>query len=395
MPVDALASDIDDVSAARLVDGPFGLLYKVGRKVLSASSMADLNELALSLVFECANAERGALLLGNPESGDLVPQLQRHRDGRPLDSDELRVPTSIVRAATSQRVGIITSDALTDERFKERTSVRLGSVRSALCVPLWDEGEVLGVIYLDSRIQSYAFTREDLILLNAVANLIAIRLRQEDLNAAVTEQRMMRASLERYHSPDVVEEILVRSLTGASVDFPLEEREVSIMFADLTGFTLLAESMAPPGVADLLNEYYSFATRAVFDQGGSVNDFIGDGVLAVFGAPVAYEDHADRAVLAGIALLESLEEHGVLARVAINTGVVMVGNVGPPSRRKYTVVGDTVNVASRLEGLAEPGFVTLGEETERRLRTRHATEDLGLIKLRGREQPTRAFRVRH
>jgi adenylate cyclase len=392
----------DGESDAEQVDreGRFALLYRVGKEVLSASTLDDLNDFALSLVFDCVNAERGALLLRDPQTHELRPRLLRDREGHRLGPDQLQVPKSIVREVVSGHVGLLTSDALHDLRFKERASVRISQIRSALCAPLWDNGDILGVVYLDSRLASYAFTLEDLALLNAIGNLIAIRLKQDALYAELAEERVARSQLERYHSPDVVEEILTRTKQNESPDLGLEERDVTILFADVKDFTAQAESLPASAVADFLNEYYAVATRVVFEHGGTVNEFIGDSVMAIFGAPVPYEDHAERAVRAGIELLRQLrteaapERPQIHVRLAVNSGPVVAGSVGPPSRLKYAVVGDPVNVAARIERIGEPDAITLGEDTFRRLGGSLACEDLGPTEIKGHEQPIRIYRIR-
>jgi class 3 adenylate cyclase len=131
-----------------------------------------------------------------------------------------------------------------------------------------------------------------------------------------------------------------------------------------------------------------------------VNEFVGDSVMAIFGAPVPQPDHAERAVRAGIELLRQLrsavtpERPQLLARVAVNSGPVVAGSIGPPSRLKYAVVGDAVNVAARIERIGEPGAITLGEETFRRLGGSVACEDLGPTELRGHERRIRIYRIR-
>ncbi len=378
------------------------LLYQLGRTALSASSLEDLSEMAISLVFDCVNAERGALLLRDAETGEFVPGALRHRERGSLDPAELSVSSSIVREVASGKVGLLTSDALHDPRFRSGASIQLHNIRSALCSPLWDGEEVLGVVYLDSRLRSYAFRRDDLVLLNAIANVIAIRLKQEDLIRQLVDERVVRSNLERYHSPEVAETILAHAKDPGRPAVGLEEREVSILFGDVKGFTRFAEGHHPSVVASFLGDYYDVATHAVFEHGGTVMEFIGDSVMAIFGAPVSHADHASRAVSAGLELLrqvrvtrgERFERFAPEVRVANNSGRVVVGSVGSPDRLKYAVIGDAVNVAARLEGIGEPGCITLGAETHRRLDEAFPCEDLGPQKLRGRDLPVRAYRIR-
>lgn len=397
---EALASDLSPGVAPGQDAERLALLYRVGREVLSARSAEDLQDVALSLVFDCLRAERGAILLRNGE-GELEARVQRDRNQTDLSEDEWKVPRSIVEEAASEGVGILTTDAVSDPRFSARESIQRGHIRSALCAPLWDGEQVLGVLYLDSRIRSYAFTRADLLLLSSIANLVAIRLKQERLHAELSEERVLRANLERYHSPEVAEQILSRVRGMGRSTLGLEEREVTILFADLKGFTSLAETIDPAIVANFLNEYYELATSIVFEHGGTVNEYIGDSVMAIFGAPVPQPDHARRAVETAIELVQRVRRpqgsrpqlEGVQVRVALNSGRVVVGSVGSRNRLKYAVIGDAVNVAARLESLGEPNTITLGEATQQLLAGSVACEDLGPTHLRGRERPIRVYRI--
>jgi len=391
-----IGDDILPDDAARY----FAVLYQVGKQVLSANSTAELNDLALSLVFDCIHAERGVLLLRDTTSGDFEPRLRRSRDSGSLGAEEIQVSRGIIEEVLSGPLGILTTDALHDPRFAGRESVRISNIRSALCAPLCVDGEVLGLIYLDSRIDTYAFTRSDLELLNSIANLIAIRSKQETLRGQLTEERIVRANLERYHSADVVDAILRNpKLPGIG----LEERDVTVMFTDLSGFTPLAEEATPARVAELLNEYYTVATSAIFEHAGTVNEYMGDGVLAVFGAPLAHPRHAANAVRAAVDLVHGVRRNPVIGRealglhvrIGINSGRVVAGSVGSPHRLKYAVIGDPVNVAARLERVGELDTITIGEGTHSRLPPgAHACEDLGEQRLRGRKGSVRAYCIR-
>jgi adenylate cyclase len=220
------------------------------------------------------------------------------------------------------------------------------------------------------------------------------------IGAQALARRRFRDAFGRYVGRDVMNEVLAEdpTLEGA-------RREVSVLVSDLRGFTTLSETMPAEQVAAHLNEYFPAMIDAIFAERGMVNDFIGDGILAVFGAPLPDDDHAWRAARAALAMQAALERlnaewatRGVATLrmgIGIHTGVVFAGNVGGPSRIKYTVVGDTVNVTARLEGLnKELGTTTLiTAEVERALGDRAETRYRGEAPVKGRAEPLRVYEL--
>src|SRR5215211_8048836 len=178
---------------------------------------------------------------------------------------------------------------------------------------------------------------------------------------------------------------------------PEERRQVTVLFADLSGYTAVAERMDPEKVKTLVDSALRRLGQEVERFGGTVDKYIGDNVMALFGAPVAHEDDAERAVRAGLGMQEAMaeineqlaESHGVTLslRVGVNTGEVVAGAVG----EAYTVVGDTVNVASRLQGAAERGSVTVGERTMRATDAAVRYEELEPLTLKGKAEPVPAW----
>ena len=214
------------------------------------------------------------------------------------------------------------------------------------------------------------------------------------------EQRRFKAAFGRYVSKEVAAQVLAdpASLEG-------EHREVSILFSDLRGSTAFAETLAPATVAVQLNEYFEGMTAAIFRQGGMVNDFIGDAVMAIFGAPVPDGDHALHAVRAAMGMEEALRALNQRWRaegrpelrmgIGIHTGLVFAGNVGGKDRLKYTIVGDAVNLASRVEGLnKELGTTVLITEATRALVAGRVTaRDCGPVPVKGRNEPVRVHEL--
>ena len=183
-----------------------------------------------------------------------------------------------------------------------------------------------------------------------------------------------------------------------------ERKLVSAVVVDLAGFTALSERLSPEDVASVLEGYFTYAVEAIFEEGGTLDKFIGDCVMAFFGAPVPQEDHAERAIRAAVKILDALDawnagreasaEPNLAMRIAINSGKVVVGDVGSNRRVDYTVLGNAVNVAARLEAyVGEAGEITIGEATRKLLGDAYPVESLGKHQLKGLEKQIEAFRV--
>jgi adenylate cyclase len=274
-------------------------------------------------------------------------------------------------------------------------------IRSAMCVPLWSEADTQGLIYLDNLFDAHAFTEEELELATAVANQVAIGIRQIRLAEQIRDEAIIRANLSRYHSPDVVEMILRHSREGRSVGIEVAEEVVTVLFADISGFTSLSERLLPAEIAELLNQFFDRTTRAIFSYKGSVNKYIGDAIMAIFGAPIPTGNHPELAVRAALAMQEEVAavqpslapDRRFRIRIGVNTGAVVAGNIGSSQRMEFTVLGDPVNVASRLESICEPGKVYVGEETYLKTRDLFQYRDLGELSLKGKQQQIRVYEL--
>ncbi|MGH7388616.1 MAG: CHASE2 domain-containing protein [Candidatus Rokuibacteriota bacterium] len=219
--------------------------------------------------------------------------------------------------------------------------------------------------------------------------------------ADVAERRRVRAAFDRYVSPEIG-----RRIRAEAPGLRGERREVSVLFSDLRGFTTMSETLSAEQVATRLNEYFPAMTEAIFAHGGTINDFIGDAVMAIFGAPLDDPDHALNAVRSALAMeraLAALNARWAADGVAplrmgigVHSGPVFAGNVGGRARMKYTVVGDTVNVGARVEGLNKELGTTIliTEETYARIGPGVDAEDRGAMVVKGRARPVRVYAVR-
>jgi adenylate cyclase len=376
----------------------FFILYQVARALNSSTSLSELLELTMTLLFQVINAERGVIFLFN-DDGELEPEFSRNRSGGELP--EMTVSKTITKRAIDQHSAILTSDACYDPRFEGGASIIAYNIRSALCVPLWDRDKVRGAIYLDNLMETYAFSEDELDLLTAIANQVAIAVNRDEMHKRMQETAVARANLERFHSPDVVNHILQQSKDQEVFRRFLKDREVTVLFADICNFTPMLEGMGPQNAADLLIDYFDEMTDIIFKYKGTVDKFIGDAIMAIFGAPISRGNDAELAIFSAIEMMKQLEKFKAQRdkrksfdiRIGINTGIVAAGYLGSKSRIEYTVLGDPVNVAARLQDFAEPGTIIVGEQTYNKVKGLFKLKDRGLTRLKGKSRETRVYEV--
>lgn len=378
----------------------FEILAQVAKVLIQVEELEPVLDKVMDLVFDHLLVDRGFIVLFD-DKGEPKLELNRVRESQGGGDEEVPISRTILDMVSRQQVAILTHDAQADQRFEAGRSVRIHQIRSAMCAPLWHRERVIGVIYVDSPLHVGSFSASDLDLLTALANYAAVAIERAQLNDHIRRERQARDRLERYHSPAVIEAVL--SDTGAG-GASVTVRETSILFADIVGFTARCESLPPEEVAAFLNQFFSLAADVIFTYGGTLDKFIGDAVMAFFGAPLPQADHAERAVRSAIDLLKALERWNagreaegldrIEVRVAVNSGPVVVGDIGSERRVDYTVLGNTVNVTARLEEhVAKPGSIVLGESTWEAVSELFPTEPLGSVQLKGLSRAIEIYRI--
>ena len=377
----------------------FEILAQVAKILIQVEDLNPVLEKVMDVVFEHLRVVRGFIVLFD-DSGEPKLELFRAEEKDKGGIPEVPISRTILDTVVGQKVAVLTHDAQTDQRFDAGQSIRMHHIRSAMCTPLWHRERVIGVIYVDSPLHVGSFSATDLDLLTALANYAAVAIERAKLNERIRAEQALRDRLVRYHSPAVIEAVLARPEREEPV---VTLRETSILFADIVGFTTRCETSPPEEVAAFLSQFFSLAGDAVFEFGGTLDKFIGDAVMAFWGAPLPQDDHAERAVRSALSIMQGVEgwndqrhEKGldpVFIRIAIHSGPVVVGDIGSATRVDYTVLGNTVNIAARLEEFAEPGQIVIGETTQEAVKDLIPTEHLGDVALKGLSRKIAVFRV--
>ena len=401
-PLDEKKAPIVDVQEIEKSNRILKVLTKVAETLIAVRPVEEVLHQVMDIVFEHMPADRGFLMLEEEsQAGRLVPMVVKHRTPGGGEA-RITVSKTIADRVMHDRVSILTSDAMVDPRFGAGDSIRFHGIRSAMCAPLWLKDQVIGIIHVDSPMLTNCFTVNDLDLLTALATYAAVAVERARLNQKIVAEERKRERLGRFLSPQVASRILAASDTaGAELGAP-ELREVSVLFADISGFTSMSERMSPSSVALLLNDYLSRMTDVIFKYEGTLDKYIGDAIMAVFGAPIDMPDHAERAIRTALEMQERLAEWNAerkegpafRVRIGINSGKAMAGEIGSVNKKEYTVLGDTVNIASRLESsVAKPGTVVVGENTYRMVEGRFEFQPLGSFSLKGKEKEVLVFGV--
>jgi adenylate cyclase len=277
-------------------------------------------------------------------------------------------------------------------------------IRSAMCVPVMSGEKVLALIYVyKTRPLARPFDQSDLQLAVAISHQAALTIQRTRLLEHVRKEQRIRQLLQRFLSPPEAEYLLQDYLKTGSLP-ALSEKFVTVVFVDLNDSTGLAERIGAKRFSEILSRYYQQMTDVVFERGGLLNKYLGDGIMAIFGVTSQQPDPENQAVLACLDMLQRMESirmvenENVEMGIGINSGTTMAGYVGTDERVEFTVLGDAVNVSSRLQALARPNRILIGPTTQERIAESaegngYRLQPIGSVEVKGRLQAVEAYEV--
>ena len=375
------------------------LLLEVSKELSKQQELDRLLDIVVDFTFQIMNVDRVSILLLDGKSNELVPRISKSRTGDA--SAAKHVPQSIARKAVEERVAILSDNAAADERFKGK-SILIQSVRSAMCTPLMgSDSKVLGILYVDNLTATHSFADEDLEFLIAFGGLTAVAIENSQLSDRLRREAVVVSNFQRYFAPNLASQIAQQE---GEVALGGTKRPVVVFFSDIRGFTPMSETMNPDEIAGLLTDYFTEMVDIVFEHQGTLDKFMGDAIMALWGAPIAHEDDADRAMQCALDQLDTLEKMNakwqeagrqpLAVGIGINFGEVFAGNIGSNRRLEYTVIGDAVNTASRLCSSAGGNEILISEPFYKALKTPPNVEALEPIQVKGKTKKVPVYRVK-
>ncbi|MBL4632325.1 MAG: FHA domain-containing protein [Kofleriaceae bacterium] len=351
----------------------------------------------LDELFKLLPADRGVILLMDQSDHQLKPRATKHRVG---SEDDIVLSNTVISEVFGSGAAVLTSDATLDSRFSAAKSVMAMGMRSTMCVPMIYRQQIFGIIHLDSLFARGVFSNKDLQILTGLAAQAGRAIDNSYKAKEIERSALARRDFERLLPPEIVEQVIsgkVQLQRGG------ELRETTVLFSDIRGFTQWSEKHQPAHIVSILNDYFELMVDAIHRHHGTLDKFMGDGIMALFGAPIAHDNDPLNAVLCSLDMLKglatlnekltSLGQEEVAIGIGINNGPIIAGYMGSSKSMEYTAIGDHVNLAARLCGAAVPGQILLSDRTYDAVKEHVNVKPLDPIRVKGKSEPISIFQL--
>jgi class 3 adenylate cyclase len=368
-------------------------------------SIIDLDQLLnqiLDTVLDAIKIERGMILLREKD-----PERFQVTVARGYEDPESFEPFSkehfLIQYLTENQKAVQINDVQELDEFAEYRDIFLRLIKGSgiiLVIPVLYEQHLIGMLGLSEKKSGAWYSSEDIELLQTLMNHTAVSIENARKVEVVKRQEMMESKFARFMSPNLVKAMI----EGAEDPFTTTKRKrLTVFFSDIRGFTALSDEMEAEESMELLNHYLQEMTTIIYQHEGTLDKFMGDGIMVFFNDPLDQDDHAARAVKMSVAMQKRMDElqekwfeagqKPLSIGIGINTGYMSVGGVGSERHMDYTVVGNQVNLAARLQGLASGGEIVISHSTYGQVKDLVEVEDRGEVKVRGLHQPVKIYKV--
>ncbi|HEY9907155.1 MAG TPA: adenylate/guanylate cyclase domain-containing protein [Thermosynechococcaceae cyanobacterium] len=361
------------------------LLYDLSEKISASLELNAVAELVLNEAQRLIAGDSGAVILVHPNGN--VELIAAFGQGQFVVAQQ-----SVLSTVLATRNGEIINDLTSDARSNGDST----DFCSMIVAPLKRQDGAIGLLCIGSQACTH-YSAADLKLLNALASQAAAAIENALLHQNKLHEERIKSNLERYVPAQLVQAILD---SGGHISLAPVRKDITILFSDIRNFTTQCEELAPETIVGYLNDYFTDMVEVIFAHKGTVNKFVGDMIVALFGAPAGMENHEVRAIETAIAMQQRLRAGSIpwirdhfRTGIGIASGSVIVGNIGSPQHMDYTAIGDRVNTASRIQSIAQGGQILVSRSVYEAAHDRFEFKELGNLTVKGKRQTVEVLEV--
>jgi class 3 adenylate cyclase len=363
------------------------IISRLSTRLAGVLTIDEIGEVILSEVISALKVDSASFMLLDGSELSVRVASWGGKVAFPEESIRLKIGEGVAGCVLSNGEYEIVNNPEEDSRFISGKRM----IRNLLCVPLKIKNRCLGVLNMSNTRDNRDFSSEEAKLAMVFANQAAVAIENANLHQDILKNERYKAYLERYLSKDIVDELIK---TDEWLGLSGRKQKVTVLFADIRNFTHIAEDISSHSLVCLLNDFFSEMTDAVFSHKGTVDKFVGDMMMATFGVPYSNPDDAKRAIETAIdmqmriqILSKKWSPINISIGIGINTGEVIFGNIGCLEHMDFTVIGDPVNVAQRLESIALPGQILVTDEIAQETKADFYFRNFEEVAVKGKAKP--------
>ena len=367
------------------------LLYRIASKMSNCLDVKEIGTLVLEEASRLISSTSASVMLHNHQTDCLEIVSAR---GTAANVNSLQIPANEGIAGyvfTTGRPELV-NDATQDPRYV----VNENDCYAIICAPILTKDRTIGVVNI-SNSEPVSYTSEDLKLFTAIVTQASGAIENAILHESKLREQRIKNNLERYLSPQVAEAVINEK---EEVSLTTSKRKIAMLFSDIRNFTTKCEELEPEQLVAYLNEYFTQMVDVIFNHQGTVNKFVGDMIVAMFGAPSAIADREYWAIAAAINMQKRIKNlpidwirENFITGIGISSGDVIVGNIGSPQHMDYTAIGDEMNIASRLQGLAKGGQILVTRSVYEATKSNFEFREFGTLPVKGKKKLVEVFEV--
>lgn len=363
------------------------LLYDIAEKLAVCLGLKDIAKLVVGEAGKLVKATGASIMLLKENNLEKISSRENNTSQTILSKGK-GIAGHVLLSGTAE----IVNDVESDPRYVKGRK----KISSLICAPLRIKDRIIGVLNVSSDVP-VVYESGDLKIFSILASQAASAIESAILYENKLKEEQIKVNLQRYVSPQIVNSIMDDS---ECISLKPTRKRISVLFSDIRNFTTTCEKLGPEQIVTYLNEYFTRMVKVIFENNGTINKFVGDMIVALFGAPFSYGNNEIQAIKTAINMQNSIKETNIKwirdnfnTGIGVSSGSVVVGNIGSPQHMDYTAIGDEVNIADRLQSLAKGGQILVERNVYKATKDIFEFEKYGDVVVKGRKTPVEIFNV--